>query len=88
MFNPLILGFLQNRGERGATLTEIAAESEDLQDGTISTRGLNHAALQLMRKGRVARRYEFVEHGIGVIRLYRYWMTEAAPVNDAQVERA
>ena len=88
VFDPLILGFLRNRGGQGATLTEIADESEELQEGTLSTRGLNYAALRLMREGKVARRYEFVGRGTGIIRLYRYWTKEAAPKNDVRVELA
>lgn len=88
LFDPLILGFLRNRGGQGATLGEIAEEAEELQAGTLSTRGLNYAALRLIRDGKVARRYEFVGRGTGIIRQYRYWTPEAAPKNDVRVERA
>jgi hypothetical protein len=87
LFDPLILGFLRNRGGEGATLADIAEESEELQKGTLSPRGLNYAALRLIREGRVARRYEFVGRGTGIIRQYRYWTKEAAPKNDVRVER-
>lgn len=87
LFDPIILGFLRNRGGEGATLTEIADEVEELQEGTLSTRGLNYAALRLMREGKLARRYEFVGRGTGIIRLYRYWLVTAAPKNDPRVER-
>jgi hypothetical protein len=82
--DDILLAAANDAVNRGVTLREVMQEDEMLRDGRLTARGLNFAALRLVRQGRLVRRYEFT--GVegnekAVVRLYRYWTPTFAPTN-------
>jgi hypothetical protein len=82
--DDILLAAANDAVNRGVTLREVMQDSEELRDGRLTSRGLNFAALRLVRQGRLVRRYEFsgVEgNEKAVVRLYRYWLPQFSPAN-------
>lgn len=82
--DDILLTAANDAVNRGTTLREVMQDDETLREGRLSSRGLNFAALRLVRQGKLVRRYEFsgVEgNEKAVVRLYRYWLPQFAPVN-------
>ena len=81
---PALIDYLLAAGPAGATLNDAEVDIPHVANGNKTPRALSHAAMRLVAKGVLARRYEYFHpagNPEGWARQHRYWHTSHAPAD-------